>query len=383
MFSCSRISTRDAGLPARVASGSLEPWTQFLPVHHPSFFAGVPSVSYYIMELGRVAHSPLLQAQAGLRTALLEPKAGSGASNWAASSPSARQARRRAHRQSRAVHDPQAQLNPTTHEERPLCHWEGLNLVLLSRAGRELEAMPTEHSHRVSITEFKKVFALLDAAHHGWSHTGAAVLRLWCETVTPFTIVPGTVWDLSSASDTVSEAALTGLLARLYREDQAAQQEQRQVARAARAKDGTSLDHSSMGSGSRAPAVVPTPAVVGASQWPIGSTAVHGALGQIAHDVCVTYDTTPYEPDRAASPMHVAPVPASEHQDRSSPPSGSPPSGQHEPGKKRSPGGFGAAAGAAAGARRGSGAGPGGARRSSNATGTASSYSRVGPGGGL
>ena len=104
-----------------------------------------------------------------------------------ASSPSALHPTRRAHRRARARNEAQHwQHSQLPHQHQPawpLCRWEGLDLLLFTVAGNELHAMPTEHEGRTSMAEFKRVFGLLDAAN-GWSHSGAAVLRMWCDSVT-------------------------------------------------------------------------------------------------------------------------------------------------------------------------------------------------------
>ena len=186
------------------------------------------------------------------------------------SSPSARAARRRAHRQAELVHHPElAERRP----QQRICHWDepaaissSSVLHVRTRAGEVLE-FRTDRAKQVTMLEFKRVFVALDAAH-GWEHSGAAVLALWCEHVSPFTTKLGSVFELSSASDTVSESALNGLLSKLYKVE-AKEEEERAVR---------------------------TPSYISPKPRRPDLTYVErvGMLTEIARDACVGHEMTPH-----------------------------------------------------------------------------------------
>ena len=112
----------------------------------------------------------------------------------------------------------------------PRARWSN-NFVYIACSGcDDLIAIHTLSGAGLNLLEFKRLIAAVDEAQ-GWRHTGAAVLRLFCETAVPFSIdVPDSKLDLTtlarsspvgpSASGHIGPEELQKLLEQLHADSQ-------------------------------------------------------------------------------------------------------------------------------------------------------------------
>ena len=142
----------------------------------------------------------------------------------------------------------------------------------------------------LDLGEFKRVVADLDAAY-GWLHSGAEVLRLFCQYSSPQAepMVPGS--ELANGSGGIQPADLNRLLTFMHKD----------------AQHGLPQHHS-------APMLRPPPRMRSDSAGgSLGDILAQEALTAIASGACEAFDITPYEPleaSRGAKPPCVRRSPA-------------------------------------------------------------------------